>query len=135
MKPVYEFTNFRLTDVVYSREENDSPSKTEIKAKITNEKGKYIVLTSIVAITFTGRKVSELKFTSSYMINDEKWADDLGATRLTSVLFSAVFPFIREKIFNITSDSRTPILLPVIDLKNVDISHGVVFEKKQNLKI
>ncbi|MDY0278625.1 MAG: hypothetical protein RBQ97_11140 [Acholeplasma sp.] len=133
MKPVYEFMNFVLTDISYSRNNNDIPLTTEIKANVTNKNKNIFTLTSFVIITFSKDETSSLAFKSSYMINDLSWAGDIGEEGLTAVLFSAVYPFIREKIYNLTSDSRTPIMLPVIDLKNSNIKLGVKFERRTNV--
>ena len=130
MKPVYDFLNFRLVKVSYSRTEDDLPLITEINATITAKDKLIFTLETNVLITFSTGDTSSLVFTSVYRINDLNWEGNLTEEQLTSILFSAVFPFIREKIFNLTSDSRTPIMLPVIDLRNSNIKSGVKFERR-----
>ena len=131
MTPVYDFMSFYLTEIKYSRPINDIPLITEIKATIINKNKSVFTLETKVKITFSNKEETFLSFSSAYNINDFSWASSLGDLSLTSVLFSAVFPFVREKIFNLTQDSNEPIMLPVIDLKNSNIQTGVRFERRE----
>lgn len=130
MRPVYDFISFYLTEIRYSRAENNIPLITEIKASIVNKDKEIFTLDTKVKITFSNNDTGLLTFSSTYRINDISWASALGDSSLTSVLFSAVFPFVREKIFNLTQDSNEPIMLPIIDLKNSNIETGIKFERR-----
>ena len=45
-------------------------------------------------------------------------------------IFSVAFPFIREKILSITTDTRPGLLIPILDIRNVDFSKELTLSKK-----
>jgi len=71
-------------------------------------------------------------FQASYTINDLNYYNSLDKNMRKSIFFSTVFPFIREKIYSITSGSVPGLLIPTIDVRLINFDKELRLIK-QNL--
>lgn len=124
----YDFRGYRLLKSTYSRVK-DSPinSFTILCQKgIYNEENKIYEIISEITMTF-GDEVNVFVFSAGFKINDLEWLEVMAEQTVVNELFGVVFPFFREKIFAFTSDFRPGVILPVLNLKDLDITKKVVF--------
>ena len=86
----------------------------------------YNILINI-KLEFENCNVSSFTFSAGYKIFDEQWLENLNENSIKSLFFSVVFPFIREKINSFCDDSRGGLIIPIIDLRGIDLSNEVIF--------
>lgn len=132
-KPVYEYLGYRALQIVYSTAVPAVPKTISLsipQSHFDEEKKIYQFLIHIEGINedvqnFTFRFV----FQAAFMINDLKWKNDIKKNELCleSFLLPYIFPFIRQKIANITDDGNGKVILPVIDLRGADLKEGISF--------
>lgn len=130
-EPVYSFLGYRLLQAMYIRT-NDNPLET-FGVKIMDSKLKennIHLITVQFNMKFQGCEDSIFIFNAGFKINDHKWYTDMGNLRIDALFFSVLFPFIREKIFSLSSDYRKYIDIPILDLRNVNLSEGIEFSRK-----
>ena len=68
-------------------------------------------------------------FEAAFAIKDKNWFLKLSESEKKYIFLNVVFPFIREKVFSITLDINQGLLIPVIDLKEFDLSKEIKFVK------
>ena len=124
-QPTYEFLGYNVTEIKYINEHKDN---TFIKISIPKdyyiEKLKQYRLFIKLSTDFSNEE-SYFVFLASFFINDEKWFKTLNDSEKKSLFFSIVFPFIREKVLSITADSNPGLLIPTIDLQNLDFNKEI----------
>lgn len=129
-QPVYSFLGYKLLEVNYKN--NLQHSNTYISISCSGklvDKDLYILNVKVCA-DFIPDEESSFLFESAFRINDKEWFNELDDKPLQSILFSVVFPFIREKIFTITSDINQGLFIPTLDLKSIDVSKGIKLNRK-----
>ena len=127
--PVYDFIGYKLLNAAYSRKNKTSVEYFIVKTadSIFNEKLRIFEIFLEVTIKFIEDDISRFVFNAGFKINDLDWKNQLKDEVLESLFVSVVFPYVREKIFSITDDSRGAFILPIIDLRNVSLSKGAKF--------
>jgi preprotein translocase subunit SecB len=128
-KPVYEFLGYKLKNAVYHRKIDGKLVSFSLQVPDENfdESSAIYSLKIIITLSFDGNEKTFFEFSSGFKINEIEWYKTFDVTNIRKSFFgSAVFPFIREKINNITDDSRGSIMLPIIDLRNVNLKEGIV---------
>lgn len=124
----YDFRGFRLLKANLSRiKDKPITSFTLYSQKgVYNEENQIYELITEVTITF-GDEVNVFVFSSGYKINDLEWLEVMADQTVINELLRVVFPFIREKISQFTSDFRPGFMIPIIDLAKFDLTKKVVF--------
>ena len=127
--PVYDFIGYKLLNAAYSRKNKTPVEYFIVKTadSIFNEKLRISEIFLEVTIKFIEDDISRFVFNAGFKINDLDWKNQLKDEVLESLFVSVVFPYVREKIFSITDDSRGAFILPIIDLRNVSLSKGAKF--------
>ncbi len=134
--PVYEFLGYKLISSIYSRKKYTLIEYFSIKTNSSlfdEEKSIYKVNIELI-IKFYEDELSSFNFLAEFKINDLDWKKQLDNNVLDSLFVSVVFPYIREKIYALTNDSRGAVNLPIIDLRNIVLSKGVKLSPKYNQK-
>lgn len=134
--PVYSFLGYKLfkADIIH---EKDTSIVEEFKIHII--KSEYLVekkvYSMLIEISFkfeNENEFSKMIFGSAIKINDETWLSKLEDNQKNSIFFSISFPYIRNMVSNLTDDSRGRFDLPILDIRSVDFTKGVVFKKMRN---
>ena len=126
--PKYDFRGYRLLKANYSRVKDKPINSFSLFSQkgVYNEENHIYELITEVTVTFTD-EVNVFVFSSGYKINDLEWLEVMADQTVINELFSTVFPFIREKVFEFTSDFRPGFMIPVLDITKFDLSKKVVF--------
>jgi hypothetical protein len=93
-------------------------------------KNKVATLNIKVKLGFEKKSESIFVFEFAFYLNDKALHNKLSEYDIIKVFSIEAFPFIRNSIFNVTKESSNPIMLPIIDLNNLDFKKGVEFVKK-----
>ena len=131
-KPVYEFLGLKLLHCTYSREKNTEIEFLSINILNSAFDNKTNIITILynIGLKFIDCENSNFIFSAGYKINDLEWKKAIG-DELHSLCLSVAFPFIRNIIGNITDDFRGRIVIPMIDLRNADLSKGIKISHKK----
>lgn len=134
-KPVYDFLGYSLNEVKYINEhkENTYISISVPNDFFDNDKNVYSLL--ICVSSDFAKEESRFVFQSSYKINDLPWFNSINLNQRKAIFFSIVFPFIREKILSITSDSNPGLAIPIIDVRNMNFEMELKLVKKEAPKV
>ena len=126
--PKYDFRGFRLLKANISRVKDKTVNAFTLFSQkgVYNEENKIYELITEVTITF-GDEVNVFVFSAGFKINDIEWLEVMAEQTIISEFFSVVFPFIREKVFDFTSDFRPGFMIPIIDVKRFDLTKKVIF--------
>jgi hypothetical protein len=126
--PKYDFRGYRLLKANLSRVKDKQITSVSLFSQkgVYNEENHIYELITEVTVTFTD-EVNVFVFSSGYKINDLEWLEVMADQTVINELFSTVFPFIREKVFEFTSDFRPGFMIPVLDITKFDLSKKVVF--------
>ena len=127
--PLYQFLGYKMLESHFYRKTDDTIKYFTIHV-LNNEYHKDSSIYNIfikLKLKFENCDESTFTFLSGYKINDEKWLNSLNDNSIKSLFFSVVFPFIREKINSICDDSRGGLIIPIIDLRGIDLSNEVIF--------
>ena len=130
---VYNYLGFYLNEVKYVNEQKDN---TYIKINTNdyyNEKTNDYHLFVKVSADFANEE-SYFVFQGLFKIEDVNWYNSIPDSYRKSIFFSIVFPFVREKILTITSDSNQGLFIPTNDLKGFDFNKEFKLIKKTNNK-
>lgn len=124
----YEFRGFRLLKADFNKIKDGGLKSFSISARkqIYDQKNQIFEIISEISITF-GDEISKFMFSSGYRILDLDWLEVMAEATVVNELFSVCFPFLREKIFQITSDFRPGFLIPTFDFKQFDFTKTVNF--------
>lgn len=131
-KPVYEFLGYKLLKVRFNRYTDDNLEKFSfmILDKNYNEENNVYSFCINVMLKFKNNDESNFTFLTAFLINDKEWFLSLDSNLRDSMLFSIVFPFVRQKINELCDDSREATRLPIINLKNSRLDKEVTFSLK-----
>ena len=126
--PKCDFRGYRLLKANLSRVKDKPITSFSLFSQkgVYNEENHIYELITEVTVTFTD-EVNVFVFSSGYKINDLEWLEVMADQTVINELFATVFPFIREKVFEFTSDFRTGFIIPVLDITKFDLSKKVVF--------
>ena len=123
---LYNFLGYRLSEIKYVNKTNKDNSYISIVVcddNFNDINNQYSI--SIRVSTDFEEEESYFIFHAGFLINDIEWYSKIDKNMLKSIFLSIVFPFIREKIYTITSDMNTGLLIPTIDLRNVDCTNEI----------
>ena len=128
MQSKYDFRGYRLLKANISRVKDKAITNFTLFCQkgVYNEENQIFEIISEVTVTF-GDEVNVLVFSSGFKINDLEWLEVMADQTVINELFATVFPFIREKVFEFTSDFRPGFMIPVLDITKFDLSKKVVF--------
>ncbi len=124
-KPVYNFLGFVTSSIHYvkTRENN-----TYISINLTNSNfdsnTKQYTISVRVAADFDDDE-SYFIFEAGFEINNLDWFNKLNEAQRKTTFFASLFPFIREKIFSITSDSNVGLFIPTISVENINFDKEI----------
>ncbi len=126
LSPVYDFLGYSLTEAKYvnfGEKENSYISINFLNDNFNADNNQYNITIRIA--TDLDEKESYFIFQAGFMINDLKWFNDLKENDKMTIFFSIAFPFIREKILSITSDTNPGLFIPVIDLRTINFEKEI----------
>ena len=122
--PVYDFKGYYLKKMKCVNAINYDNTYISIKVD-----GKLInrIYTMIIEIRtdFDPKEESSFVFETVFKINDIVWYNKLSEREQKMVLSSVAFPFIRERIYVITTDIKPGLLIPMLDLKTFDVTKEI----------
>lgn len=127
--PVYQFLGYKLIEAEFHRNNDEIVDKFSfqvIKSEFNKENNNYNCLIN-VKLHFKECEESKFLFLAGFKINDEEWFNGLKEESKDSIFFSIVFPFIRQKINVFCDDSRQAFIIPIVDLKGIDVRKEVVY--------
>jgi len=136
--PPFTFLGYNLAKGTFSRTGSSPLNIIKIMVKAIKPVAGSNVLTFLISadLTFLNGDVWSLTYSSSFKIIDKEWTEKAEEENvLLSVLFSSVFPFIRSSISSMSDDSYGRVDLPIIDLRNNDLSKGIVLKRENNSSI
>ena len=127
--PVYSFLGFNLLKCDFTRISKETVSKFSLKLKGNEyDEDKRIYSIGIQVILKYGKdEQSNFLFNAGFKINDDEWKRSMKDKELNQLFLSVVFPFVRKMISDITDDSRGSFIIPIIDLRNIDLDKGLSF--------
>ena len=123
LQPAYSFLGYNTTEIKYI---NNHKENTYVGISILDdsyiETTKQYSLIIRVASDFADEE-SQFIFQAVYQINDTNWYNALDKNLRKSIFFGMVFPFIREKIYAITSDSNPGLFIPTLNVKDINFDN------------
>ena len=124
----YDFRGYRLLKSNYSRLKDAAVTSFTLLSQkgVYSAENQIFEIISEITVTF-GDELNVFVFSAGFKINDSEWLEVMAEQTVVNELFRCVFPFFREKVFNFTSDFRPGILLPVINLTDIDVTKKVIF--------
>ena len=124
-QPVYDFLGFSLNEIKYINKfkENTYIGISVVKDEIIEKLSQYSLLIKITS-DFAEEESSFL-FQGFFKVNDFKWFKELEENNRKSIFFAIVFPFIREKIFSITSDTKQGLFIPTLNIKDISFEKEI----------
>lgn len=129
---IYDFLGYKIVEINYSNK--NQKDNTYVSMSIIGEKYSEDKIYSFVVKIGTDydNKEDSFVFEAAFKINDQEWFDKASDNEKKINFFSIVFPFIREKIFSITSDLNLGLFIPVLDVRNFDLSKEIRLIKSNN---
>ena len=127
--PVYQFLGFKMIESHFYRNTDEKIKKFSVQVfdgDFQKDNSIYNIYARI-KLEFGGCEESSFIFVAGYKVNDEQWMNELDESSIKSLFFSVVFPFIREKINCLCDDNRGGLVIPIIDLRGIDMTNEVVF--------
>lgn len=127
--PVYQFLGFKTIESHFFRNTDKKIKKFSVQVLNSEyqKENKIYNIYIIIKLEFGDCKESSFIFIAGYKINNEQWMNELDENTINSLFFSVVFPFIREKINCLCDDTRGGLIIPIIDLRGIDVTKEVVF--------
>ena len=131
MQPInskYNFKGFKLLKANLSHLKELPVSSFTLFAQKGNYNEKHHIYELLIEVSYSfGDEMNVFLFSTGFIIEDLQWLEIMADQTVVNELFGVAFPFIRERIYNFTSDIRPGFLMPTVDLKNFDITKKVVF--------
>ena len=130
--PAFNFLGYHIQRINLKRIGNETIEAMKILITSTQyddiEKIYSLVLT--LTIDFNTSKESIIEILGGFKINDETILKENNA--INAIFSASIYPYLRTVFQNITSDDRPSLMLPTLDLRNVDLRNGVSL--KPNVK-
>jgi len=128
--PPFNLLGYNIQTIVFKRigEEKLEKINLNIESKEFDKKSKVYSLLLCLKFDLSNSKENEIKIIGGFKINEEKILEK--ENNIVSIFAASLFPYIRSTIHNLSSDDREPLNLPVIDLRFLDLSHGVSLERE-----
>lgn len=133
-KPVYEFLGYKILKADIHREQDGAIEHFSLKANpgIYNEANQIYTMEVVFAFKYLNNSPSNLYFQAAFRINDFNWKASLDENQLTNTFFSVIFPYIRTTAEHLTDDVRGKLIIPIIDLRHVNLKMGITFKPQQS---
>lgn len=133
-KPPYDYLGYKILKSDVHREQDGGIELFSIKVMqgIYDEDKSIYSLDVTFSFKFKNNSPSSLFFRSAYKINDLSWKERLSELQLINTFFSVVFPYIRSTAEHITDDVRGKLIIPIIDLSQVNLTVGITFKPNQS---
>jgi hypothetical protein len=124
----YDFRGYRLLKANLSRVKDKAITSFTLLCQkgVYNEENQIYEIISEITVSF-GDEVNVFVFSAGFKINDLEWLEVMAEQTVVKELFTVAFPFLREKVFEFTSDFRPGFMMPIIDLSKFDITKKTVF--------
>ena len=124
----YDFRGYRLLKATISRVKDKPVNAFSLFSQkgIYNEEAQIFETITEISVTF-GDEVCVFVFSAGFKINDLEWYEVMAEQTIINELFALVYPFLREKICQFTSDFRPGFMLPVVDCYKFDFTKKVIF--------
>ncbi|MDY4788927.1 MAG: hypothetical protein SO253_06480 [Bacilli bacterium] len=115
---LYHFLGYKILEIRYKNKNNDSSYITISVPQDNYNKKKSIYSFLIKITTDFGNDDNYFLFQADFEIYNIDEFNNFESNEKKAYFLRIVFPFIREKIFSITSDTDQGLLLPTIDIRN-----------------
>ena len=131
--PVFNMLGYNIQSVNYKRIGNEllDEIRINILSKKYDEDTKIYSLVLGLEIDFENSKGNKIELLRGFKINDDKILEE--ENNIVSIFSASLFPYLRNTLQNLTSDNRVSINIPTIDLRYLDLAHGISLkqDKKQ----
>lgn len=132
MLNIFSLDFLKIVSINYSENQKSAEIiRIRIEDLSFNASDSKVQFNSLIELVYPDHEVNGIKFTSRFSIKDpetaEKFAKKDGKDRseAISLLFTYIYPFIRENVWTILKDTANPILLPMIDCRWIDLNKGL----------
>ena len=132
----FDFKGFKILKANLSHVKDKQITSFTIFAQKANYNEENHIFEIISEITFNyDDETNACLFSAGYLINDLEWLEIMAEQTVINEMFRIVFPYIRTKIQEFTSDLRPGFMLPIIEFSNLDVTRKIVFNlnKVENL--
>ena len=129
--PVYDFNGYYLKRMTCVNDINYNNTYISIKVDGKMTRNIY-TMTITIKTDFDLENESSFIFEAIFKINDLDWYNHLSEREQMMVLSSVAFPFIRERVYVMTTDLKPGLLIPMLDLKSFDVTKEIRLVKKSN---
>ncbi len=131
--PIFDLLGYNIQVINFSRIENEVVEQIRITIKSSNYDSGNMTYSLVLSlkIDFQNSKDNYIEMLGGFKINDVSILEN--ENQIVSIFSASLYPFMRSLVINLTSDSRAPLVLPTVDLRMIDLAHGVSleFENKQ----
>jgi hypothetical protein len=126
----FDFLGYKLLRADLHRENDGMIEMFSIKIPqvLFDEAKSILSLDCTFSYQYKNNAVSSLFFRGAYKINDLEWKKELNDLQLMNTLFAVLFPYIRASVEQYTDDIRGHLVIPIIDLRNVNLNVGITFK-------
>ena len=121
----FNFLGYNIQQIKLKRIGNENIEEIKINitsAKFDKDKKIYSLLLNL-SIEFNNSKGFFIELLGGFKVNDEAILKNRDA--INSIFSASIYPYLRTVFQNITSDERPSLMLPTLDLRNVDLRNGV----------
>lgn len=127
--PPFNMLGYNIQSVVFKRlgEEKLKKINISIVSKQYEKNTKVYSLQISMKFDLDKSKENEIVILGGFKINDEKILEK--EDNIISIFAASLFPYIRSMVQSLSSDERDPIKIPTLDLRYLDLSHGVSLER------
>ena len=129
--PVYDFNGYYLKRMTCVNDINYNNTYISIKVDGKMTRNIY-TMTITIKTDFDLENESSFIFEAIFKINDLDWYNHLSEREQMMVLSSVAFPFIRERVYVMTTYLKPGLLIPMLDLKSFDVTKEIRLVKKSN---
>ena len=124
----YDFKGFKILKANISHVQDKQITSFTIfaqKGKYNSDNNIYEILSEV---TFNyGDEINVCLISAGFLINDLDWLEIMAESTVVNELFRVLFPYIRAKIQEFTTDVRPGFMLPIIDFNTLDVTRKVIF--------
>jgi hypothetical protein len=130
----YDFLGYKLLKADVHREQDGGVELFSIRVVqgILDEKTNIFSLDVTFSFKYLNNSPSHLFFRGAYRINNHEWYQSQNELQRIHTFFQILFPYMRTMAEQFTDDIRGWLVVPIIDLSQVNLQVGITF--KPNLK-
>lgn len=125
--PFFNFLGYNIQKINYERIGDDEISELEISISSSSydKDSNIYLLTLDIALNFKTSKNNIIRVLGAFKINEIGVLEN--ENNIRSIFSATLYPFVRNLIYTISSDDRTPLMLPAVDLRHIDVSKKIIF--------